>query len=293
VEKHLMNNRTAILMATLALASFGCDSSSGGSGGSGGTGGAGSALAVTIQLAAKVGTDDFVCGDTYDHLGANDSSLQLSDFRFYVQEVELLNADGDYVPLQLDSSTWQTDNVVLLDFEDACNDAGTPEMNTVVTGTVPTGTYDGLRFKMGVPFDLNHDNPATAEPPLNLTTMQWNWQGGYKFLRLDSGTFSTTDWCMHLGSTGCDGDPIAGGTTTCDNPKRTQVTFADFDPAADTVIADFKSLVDGADLEANQSGTPVGCMAGPTDGDCAPLFDKLGLPFDGSEPDAQQFFSVE
>jgi uncharacterized repeat protein (TIGR04052 family) len=288
-------NKIAILVAIVALASFGCDSSSDGSGGTGRTGGAGSALAVTIQFAAKVGMDDFVCGDTYDNLGANDDSLQLSDFRLYVQEVELKNADGDYVAVAVtsDENPWQTGNVTLLDFEDGCNDAGTPEMNTVVTGTVPTGTYDGLRFKMGVPFDLNHDNPATAEPPLNLTTMQWNWQGGYKFLRLDSGTFSMTDWRMHLGSTGCDGDPVAGGTTMCDNANRTAVEFASFDPAADTVVADFESLVDGAELDVNQPETPFGCMAGPTDGDCATLFDNLGLPFDGSEPAPQKFFSVE
>jgi hypothetical protein len=59
-------NRTTILVVTLALASFGCDSSSGGAGGSGG---GGSALAVTIQFAAKVGTEAFVCGDVYDNLG--------------------------------------------------------------------------------------------------------------------------------------------------------------------------------------------------------------------------------
>jgi uncharacterized repeat protein (TIGR04052 family) len=277
-----------ILGVALALASFGCDSSTGGNGGAG-------SQAVTIQFAAKVGADDFVCGATYDNLGANGNSLQLGDFRLYVQEVELKNADGDYVAVALtsDENPWQTGNATLLDFEDACNDAGTPEMNTVVTGTVPTGTYDGLRFKMGVPFELNHENPATADSPLNLTTMQWNWQGGYKFLRLDSGTFSMTDWRMHLGSTACDGDPVAGGTTMCDNPNRTDVEFASFDPANDTVVADFAALVEGAELDKNQEGTPFGCMATAADGDCAPIFDNLGLPFGGSEAGTQQFFSVE
>jgi uncharacterized repeat protein (TIGR04052 family) len=284
-------NRLTILVGMLAVVSFGCDSSSGGTGG---TGGAGS-QAITIEFAAKVAADDFVCGDTYENLGANDSSLQLGDFRFFVQEVELKNADGDYVPvsLTLDENPWQSGNVTLLDFEDGCNDAGTPETNMVVTGTVPAGTYDGLRFKMGVPFDLNHENPATADSPLNLTTMQWNWQGGYKFLRLDSGNFSMTDWRMHLGSTGCDGDPIAGGTTVCDNSNRTEVEFASFDPTADTVVADFAALVDGAELDVNEPETPFGCMAGPTDDDCAALFDNLGLPFAGSEAGTQQFFAVE
>jgi hypothetical protein len=34
-------------------------------------------------------------------------------------------------------------------------------------------------------------------------------------------------------------------------------------------------------------------MAAPDDSDCGPIFDNLGLPFGGSEPEAQQFFSVE
>ena len=273
-------NKLTILVGALALATFGCGSDS---------------QAVTIAFAAKVGAEDFVCGDTYDGLGANDSSLQLSDFRFYVQDVKLKNANGNYVAVALtsDGNPWQTGNVTLLDFEDGCNDAGTMEVNAVVTGTVPVGTYDGLSFEMGVPFELNHQNPATAEPPLNRTTMQWNWQGGYKFLRLDSGNFSMTDWRMHLGSTGCDGDPVAGGTTVCSNPNRTQAEFASFDPAANTVVADLAALVDGAALDVNQPETPFGCMAGPTDTDCAQLFDNLGLPFGGSDPGPQQFFSVE
>lgn len=277
-------NKVTVLVGTLALAGIGCDSSSGSTG-----------ETVTIEFAAMVGGENFVCGDTYDNLGADDSSLQLSDFRFFVQDVELKNANGDYVAVSLTSSAWQTDNVTLLDFEDGCsgNDFGTPEMNMVVTGTVPAGTYDGLRFEMGVPFDLNHENPATAAPPLNLTTMQWDWQGGYKFLRVDSGNFSMTDWRMHLGSTGCDGDPVAGGTTTCDNSNRVEVEFASFDPTADTVVADLAALVDGAALDVNQPETPFGCMAGPTDSDCSSLFDNLGLPFGGSTPGPQQFFYVE
>jgi uncharacterized repeat protein (TIGR04052 family) len=284
-------NKLTILVGAFALASFGCDSSSGNTGGTGGAGN----QAVSIEFVAKVGADDFVCGDTYDNLGANNSSLQLGDFRLYVQGVELKNADGDYVPVTLttDANPWQTGSVTLLDFEDGCNDAGTPEVNMIVSGTVPAGTYDGIRFQMGVPFELNHENPATADSPLNLTTMQWNWQGGYKFLRLDSGNFSMTDWRMHLGSTGCDGDPVAGGTTTCDNTNRMDAELASFDPATDTVVADFAALVEGAELDVNQPETPFGCMAGPTDGDCAALFNNLGLPFAGSEPGTQQFFSVE
>jgi len=211
-----------------------------------------------------------------------------------VQSVELKNESGDYVAVSLEDNDWQAEGTTLLDFEDGCNDLGTEEMNTSVTGTVPAGTYDGIRFQMGVPFEANHDNTATAPSPLNRTSMNWSWQDGYKFLRIDSGNFSPDDWRLHLGSTGCDGDPVSGGTTECSAPNRVDVELDTFAPESDTVIADLAALVDGASLDENQPETPFGCMAGPSDSDCAPLFNNLGLPFGDSDPSGPQtFFSVD
>ena len=272
-----------LLVSVVVLALAGCGDSGSGT------------QAVTIEFLAKVGAEDFVCGETYDNFGASNTSLQLSDFRFFVSDMELKDSGGNYVPVPLDTNDWQSEGTALLDFEDACSssDLGDPGMNTVVTGTVPAGQYDGLRFQMGVPFEQDHRNPATSPTPLNRTAMQWNWQGGYKFLRIDTGNFSMTDWRMHLGSTACDGDPVGGGTTGCDTPNRVAVEFSAFDPASDRVVSDYAMLVDGAELGVNQPETPVGCMSGPMDADCSPLFDNLGLPFGGSTPATQRFFSVE
>ena len=273
--------KVLMFVMALSLAGVGCSDGSG-------------TQDVTIKFGAVVGTQAFVCGNTYENLGANETSLQVSDFRFFVQSIELKNESGDYVAVSLEDNDWQAEGTTLLDFEDGCSDLGTEEMNTSVTGTVPAGTYDGIRFQMGVPFEANHDNTATAPSPLNLTSMNWNWQGGYKFLRIDSGNFSPDDWRLHLGSTGCDGDPVSGGTTECSAPNRVDVELDTFAPESDTVIADLAALVDGASLDENQPETPVGCMAGPSDSDCAPLFDNLGLPFGGSEPSGPQtFFSVD
>jgi len=247
---------------------------------------------VELSFAAVVGDQPFVCGNRYDNLGANDTSLVLSDFRFYVQEVELKNAAGAWVPVQLEENSFQNSGVALLDFEDDCGELGTPELNGSVRGTVPVGDYDGLRFKMGVPFEINHVNSATAPSPLNLTSLFWNWQGGYKFLRIDSGQFSETDWRMHLGSTGCVGDPMAGGVTECANGNRTEVEFGAFDVSAGTVVADYAALVEGAALDQNIA-PDAGCMSKPADTDCGPLFANLGLSFDGSAAGTQQFFSAE
>ncbi len=247
---------------------------------------------VELSFAAVVGTEAFVCGNTYNNLGANDTSLVLSDFRFYVQEVELKNAAGAWVPVQLEENSFQNSGVALLDFEDDCGELGDPELNDSVRGTVPAGDYDGLRFKMGVPFEINHVNSATAPSPLNLTSLFWNWQGGYKFLRIDSGQFSETDWRMHLGSTGCVGDAMAGGVTECANGNRVEVEFGAFDAGASTVVADYAELVEGAALDQNMA-VDAGCMSKPADTDCGPLFANLGLPFGETPAGTQQFFSAE
>lgn len=294
-----MKNPLVMVFVCVALG-IGCgddnDNNNGGTGGTPGAGGTGGTNADTVNVtfAAEVDGVPFVCGNTYDGLGSNDTSLELSDFRFYVQDIELKNADGEYVPLALAENDWQVGNVVLMDFEDGCGDLGNDALNAVATGTAAGGPFTGLRFTMGVPFDENHDNPATAPSPLNLDTMHWNWQGGYKFLRIDSGNFEMTAWRMHLGSTACDGDTQMGGTTSCANPNRVEVEFDGFDPGLDVVVADFARLVDGSALDENLEGTPVGCMSGPMDTDCGPLFDNLGLPFGGSEPSGDQvFFSAK
>ena len=71
------------------------------------------------------------------------------------------------IPVTLDQNNFQNGEVALLDFEDATgNCEGTAETNTTVTGTVPTGTYSGVVFELGVPFDVNHDAFGRANQPV-------------------------------------------------------------------------------------------------------------------------------
>ncbi len=275
-------------------------SSTGGSGGEGGagTGGGPSTQDVTITFAAQVDGAAFACGTTYAGVGSGDTSGQLTDFRLYVHGVELTSA-GNPVPVTLDQDgVWQVQDVALLDFEDkagACAN-GTVETNVTVRGTVPAGaTYDGLRFKLGVPFALNHQSTQTAPSPLNLTALFWNWQGGYKFLRADfvpDGALGSFN--LHLGSTGCDGDPDTGGTTMCARENVTQITLAAFDVAADVVAVDYGAVVADTNLGAADAGGAPGCMSGTTDPECAPVFLNLGIDIGTGElhPEMQQLFSV-
>ena len=143
---------------------------------------------VEINFAGWVGDDEFACGESYDRVGTSETTITPTDFRLYISEVALIDQDGNTVPVELEQDgKWQYENVALLDFEDgteAC-DNGTTETNTAIVGTVPEGDYESLQFTLGVPKKLNHEDAAIAPSPLNLTSMWWNWQGGYKFLRVD------------------------------------------------------------------------------------------------------------
>ena len=143
---------------------------------------------VAINFEAWVGDEEFFCGETYEGIGVSESTITPPDFRFYVSNIALIDEDGNAVALELEQDgKWQYQNTALLDFEDGTNacDNGTTEINTTVVGTVPEGDYQSLQFTMGVPQELNHEDAAIAPSPLNLTSMWWNWQGGYKFLRVE------------------------------------------------------------------------------------------------------------
>lgn len=290
---------------------------------------------VAINFAAYVGNQKFVCGKSYPGVGTEESTITPTDFRFYVSNVALIDQDGNAVPLKLaQDGKWQYQNTALLDFENgksAC-DNGTAEINTTVVGTIPEGNYQSLQFTLGVPKNLNHKDAAIAPSPLNLTSMWWNWQGGYKFLRVDletedtitnvgdntnsqvthsqtsstnthqghngeqtsahSETINSNAYLIHLGSTGCS-DSSQSDLFDCANPNRAKIVMEDFDPEDNLVIADLGELLAQSDLTSNQVNTPNGCMSSPEDGDCMPIMQNLNLSLNSQGESAQYFFFVE
>ncbi len=244
----------------------------------------------TLQFAAQVGDQPFACGQTYAGLGTSGSTYEPRDLRFYVHDLRLVDEEGEEVAVALDEDgAFQGQGVALLDFEDksgACSN-GTTQTHTAVTFTAPDRSWKGLRFRVGVPEDLNHGDASTAGAPLNVTSLFWSWQGGYKFIRLDGKTTGlATGHNFHLGSSGCAGSPVV-----CSSPHQFEVSFDAFDLATEKVVFDVKNLFEGSDLDANAASTPPGCQSAPNaDPDCGPLFDRLGL---GSRGQAQTVFRKE
>lgn len=252
------------------------------------------ATPIEIRFAAVVGATPFACTTGYTGVGSARSAWTPLDFRFYVHDVRLVPESGEPVAVALtDDGTWQRRDVALLDFEDATGTCanGTAATNDRVRGTVtaPAGTrWTGVRFRLGVPQDLNQQNAATASSPLNLSTLFWSWQSGYKFARLD-GRSGSNAVNIHVGSTGCTGSPSAG-TVTCTEPNRPEYVLTGFDPAQSVVVADLGALVATTDVSRERGGAP-GCMSDLTDPECGTILPAFGISLGGA-PATQTFFRV-
>ncbi len=249
--------------------------------------------AVSIRFRGQVGDQEFSCGKTYPGIGATKTTLTPRDFRFYVQRVDLVDANGKATPVAFaPDGKWQTEHVALLDFEDGAARClnGTPETNDRISGTVAPGAYKGIRFTLGVPFEDNHQELTTLPSPLNLTALSWVWNAGHKFARIEFTTTALTrGYFLHLGSTGCTPNTTKLTIPTqCAAPNRVDVELKDFNPESDVVVADLAELFKDVDLDHGQKQSG-GCMSSPKDADCAVVFRNLGLPF-GSQPAGSQSF---
>lgn len=288
---------------------------------------------VTVNFDVKYAGNSVRCGDsiTLDNTQlwdpATDTLLEtpvarttpgsLVDLRFYVSNVLLWDADGNAVPLMMTENANQSQNLALMDF--GYNTDTLPAItctaayNTAITGKVAPGTYTGISMTFGVPIHaydlqtkLNHVNTAdvAAPAPLQLSAMSWSWQYGRKFIKAEFhpdsnviervGANTANRWNVHIGSTGCAGDPTVAGTeTACTNPNRLSQMFDTFDTATQTVVLDVGALFQHADMEFDGGGA-VGCMSGGTDPECVPIFAALGLSQeDGLPTGTQTVFSVE
>lgn len=258
---------------------------------------------VEIRFAAAVNGAPLACGQRYTGIGSTDASLELQDFRIYVSNFRLLTKDGKEVSMALTpDGVWQDEKVALLDFEDAtgnCN--GNAPLNTTIKGTAPKGDYTGVVFDIGVPFEINHQDPTLAPAPLNLSATAWPWRVGYKFTTIDletapseGKTATASGFSIHLGSTACgEGSWVTPPKMACSNPNRPEYRFTAFNPKTHTLVMDLGAVLATTDITTNAPQSPSGCMSSEEDNDCVGLFDRLGLTFRGKPSQGQAFITVK
>ncbi len=272
---------------------------------------------IDIRFEARVGAKPAKCGETYADVGSSKASILLQDFRIYVSRARLITKDGKETPIALTpDGQWQNDKVTLLDFENAtgnCN--GNAAMNLSIKGEAPKGEYVGFAFDIGVPYEINHQDPTLAAPPLNVTALTWPWRGGYKFTTIDLETAGKNEGSMksaamkmdgdqkmggmkmgasgfsiHLGSTDCgEGSPTTPPSAPCGNSNRPTYRLEHFNPKTQKVVLDLGELLALTDVTVNAPGSASGCMSFPGDDDCIAIMDRFGLSFRGKASSGQHF----
>jgi uncharacterized repeat protein (TIGR04052 family) len=258
---------------------------------------------VTIQFAAIAGPANtpVACGALIRSLGSTPTDAQLSDLRFYLTSVALVDAQGTAVPVSLEATPWQftrgTEQVALIDLENAqgaCGSEGNSSVNAVLRGKVPPGNYVKLQATLGVPERLNHTDVMSQAAPLDIMAMGWSWQTGRKFAKIElnpvggvrtplaAGSTSASTYQLHLASTDCSGNN--DGNDTCTKKNLAQFSI-NFQAATQQVALDLAELFRGTDIRSNQGGA-VGCMSASSDPDCNALFSQLGLDLGTGGPGA-------
>lgn len=100
----------------------------------------------------------------------------VTDYRVQVQLIKLYLSD---VHLLTDVGEHHLSDAELFKLTDG---------STYVDLPAPAGNYTGLHFGIGVPDDLNHQDPTQydANDPLSVSNgMHWTWADGYRFVVFD------------------------------------------------------------------------------------------------------------
>lgn len=247
----------------------------------------------SLEFSLRYAGKEVGCGDVLKGVGLSKSTVELRDARIYLHDIVLSFADGLEEPLFLEESEWQREGAVLLDFADDTGlcATGSPETNHHVIGTTARGgEVVGVRFKLGLPYELNHLDAARSPAPLNAPGMAWSWTGGYKYARIDAKTSGNENWYIHLGATGCTGSPAVGISCAYNNLSTIDVALSG---TSSTIEIDLGRLYAESDLDKSIDFTNDfvnGCMAFGGDPECPAIFSALGLTFESNDSTDQIVF---
>ena len=181
-----------------------------------------------LRFAAVHGDMPVTCGQAIENLGiGGQSSMQVGDLRFYVSDVELLDANGQAIAHTLDTNEFQyrsdDGEVALIDLTDTSTGAcagdglnfveGTERVNATISGLATDAAIESVRFSVGLPQPLMKaviaENTLEGAPsPMN--EMYWSWASGYRHFVMNISTAhsdgSIGSGNVHVGSRGCTGE---------------------------------------------------------------------------------------
>lgn len=260
-------------------------------------------VALDVPFAAHIAGRPFDCTASYPGVGTPAATYLPVDFRLFVHDVRVVVDGREVAAALVPDGTWQSDRVALMDFEDATGgcEMGTTGTHTTLRLELPGGTRldagadVALRFRVGVPMDLNHLDLNTSVAPLTELGMAWGWLLGYRHLKIDGATRVNDvvqGFPLHVGASGCPGDNYEGPPPSpCTYPNLLAIELRDWRPGR-TIVADIADVLVGSDLTTNTPQTAPGCMSFAGDRECDAIFPRLGLAFESAAAGAQALFHV-
>lgn len=210
---------------------------------------------IEIRFYPKFGTDVLALNTEYMNAGSD--NISFTEIRLLISEVALIDTSGAEIPVQQDQvMAGTTPNVWLLDL--ASNEFTTNGYVSLKVLGDP-GLYRGVKFSVGLPFDLNHRDVSTQLPPLGPNSgLYWAWNPGYIFHmivgKVDSAGVDV-DFSYHLGE---DNHKNTVRLANLDRMAPTEFNVADTGDNIFSVDVDYSKLfmvgLDGAtpmDLDMN------------------------------------------
>lgn len=133
---------------------------------------------LKVNIIGKHGSDDFVMYSEYTPTGQ--PIYRIEGLKFYVSNIGL--------------DAKKSDDVFLLNFVNNHLSAGSEGESFSVE--LETGSYDALKFSVGLDNETNHGDPSLypQESPLSsFNDTHWDWAQGYKFFMTDGKIDSDSD----------------------------------------------------------------------------------------------------
>lgn len=146
----------------------------------------------TLKLCflGKFGADTLKTGRKYRTAGGDSVRFEMA--RFYISDIALVDSTG------------KSHYLIGTHLVDVLDSGAQARGYAIVSLKALPGTYRGVRFNVGVPFDQNHVDAATQVLPLGISSgMFWSWNSGYIFHRIEGKVDSAgveKTWFYHIGT---------------------------------------------------------------------------------------------
>ncbi len=154
---------------------------------------------IEVVFVPKKGTTPFIMNT--DIVTPAGETIKISKWKFFLSNIGLSKADASENPaIPTDSNTA---GIYHIDFGaptttvDGVTNAYSISFNATV------GSYNDIRFDVGIPREKNHADPTSALFPLDLSQedMYWSWNSGYVFMLIEGSgnTVANYDKNFHFG----------------------------------------------------------------------------------------------